>query len=927
MIKNFTLSLIFISNLFFSQEILDSKLIETNTSGSSDPKGMVEFNNKILYSSASGESSYEGRNLFMYDPSDNKVNLVKKVNSSYLYPGITSRIYKLSNNTAMFLSKTGYYDNAQLWRTDGTESGTTKIFTFSTYFDDFTVSKVFKNRLIFSRDYYNDQNTYAIGEDGTEPVKLTSGNIISNIVQDVNYSYFFVKNGLDIKLVKTDGTLSGTEILSTNNFIYYTFYYNLQLTLDNNKLYYSISDSDYKYKLFAFDLLSKNNSVIFNSNTSTNAINSICGKLGNDLIYVINRKLYKITETDLEFVKDFPQEYNGNISSTSYALNNKLFFNTTDNKVLSLDSDLNLTQVDFENSNSVILKSLDDSGFLLAGLPSNATTSADMWLYNGGDKKFKILVSSDKSNFASIGDHIYFASQKAANDRELYKISKTNGAISLTQDANLKGSGDPRLFTNDESNNLIFLAKDDSQRYQFFVKKRNQESVTQLSNFTTTPTGEFNVYPIKNTIFSLGEHFYYANGSSFYRTTVNEGSSLQLAGPINDQIMSYKIIKNQLVYLTYNSSQYETKIWTVNNDWQAPILLKTYYSTTNNASNNENLDISVTDDNWAYFMVSNYDGSTNFLRTDGSLINTKIITTINKGQGRYLFLGLSDNKIFFTYNPFSGNFQDRFSYIDLSNNTNYDLITGNYYPNQSVMYKGKIYFDANGVLMTIDKTGVSVVKDFETNERLYFSACGGRLFMGKIGQGIFAYDGIGAPAEIKYNNTSMNNIYALYMRGQVCLKDTFFVNANPDLFRVEKNENTAKKYTLYYNNNKANYISEIGTDGEKLYFNYKTEENGYELFEVISELDLATSESIQGNGKSQIYLYPNPATDLIKIRNESAKKIDSFVIYDFSGKIILEGKYLGEDQNIDVSRMNRGVYMIEVKTSSGISYSHKFIKK
>lgn len=198
MIKNFTLSLIFISNLFFSQEILDSKLIETNTSGSSDPKGMVEFNNKILYSSASGESSYEGRNLFMYDPSDNKVNLVKKVNSSYLYPGITSRIYKLSNNTAMFLSKTGYYDNAQLWRTDGTESGTTKIFTFSTYFDDFTVSKVFKNRLIFSRDYYNDQNTYAIGEDGTEPVKLTSGNIISNIVQDVNYSYFFVKNGLEV---------------------------------------------------------------------------------------------------------------------------------------------------------------------------------------------------------------------------------------------------------------------------------------------------------------------------------------------------------------------------------------------------------------------------------------------------------------------------------------------------------------------------------------------------------------------------------------------------------------------------------------------------------------------------------------------------------------------------------------------------------
>ncbi len=927
MIRKITLSLFFISNLTFSQEILESKLIETNTSGSSDPKGMVDFQGKILYSSASGESSYDGRNLYEYNPIDNNIKLLKKVNTSYLYPGITSRIYKLSNNTAMFLSKSGYYDNAELWKTDGTEGGTAKIYTFSNYFDDFTVSKVFNNRLIFSRDYYNDQNTYAIGEGETAPVKLTSGNIISNIVKDENSCYFFVKNGLDIKLVKTNGTLSGTEILSTNNFIYYTYYYNLEITLDNKKLYYSITDSDYKYKLFAFDLISKSNNVIFNSNTSTNAINSICGKLGDDLIYIFNKKIYKIAGTSLDFVKDFPQEYNGNISSTSYALNNKLFFNTTDNRVLSLDMDLNLNNVDFENSNSVIMNVLDGSDFLVVGIP-NITTSANMWLYDGAGKKFKILVSSDKSNFASIGDNIYFSGQKAANDRELYKISKATGDISLTKDANLTGSGDPRLFTSDASNNFVFFAKDDNQRYQFFVKKRNQATVTKLSSFADTPTGQYNSYPIYNTIFSLGDYFYLANGSSFYRTTINEGSSLQLAGPVNDLIISYKIIKNQLVYLTYNSSQYETKIWTVNNDRQTPVLLKTYYSTSNNnTSNYGNLDTSIVDENWAYFMITNYDGSTNFLRTDGSSANTKIITTTTKGQGRYLFMGISDNKIFFTYNLLLGDFMNKFCYIDLSNNTNNDLNTGNYYPNRSVLYKSKIYFASNGDLLTIDKTGVSMVKDFTANDDLYFSDCGGRLFLGKTGQGIFAFDGINDPSEVKYNNTSINNIFGLYTRGQICLKDSFFINGNPDIYRIEKNENTAKKYSLYYNNNKANYISEIGTDGEKIYFNYNTEANGYELFEVISELNLATSEVVKTDEKSLIYLYPNPASDFIRIKNESTKKIDSFLIYDFSGKIISEGKYIGENQNIDISNMNKGTYIIEVKTNSGKSYSHKFIKK
>lgn len=81
---------------------------------------------------------------------------------------------------------------------------------------------------------------------------------------------------------------------------------------------------------------------------------------------------------------------------------------------------------------------------------------------------------------------------------------------------------------------------------------------------------------------------------------------------------------------------------------------------------------------------------------------------------------------------------------------------------------------------------------------------------------------------------------------------------------------------------------------------------------------LATSENPDLKG---ISIYPNPATDHINILNVKTK-IEKVVIFDLSGKQMLSDN----KEKINVSRLPSGVYMLSVKTDSGIK-NFKFIKQ
>lgn len=81
---------------------------------------------------------------------------------------------------------------------------------------------------------------------------------------------------------------------------------------------------------------------------------------------------------------------------------------------------------------------------------------------------------------------------------------------------------------------------------------------------------------------------------------------------------------------------------------------------------------------------------------------------------------------------------------------------------------------------------------------------------------------------------------------------------------------------------------------------------------------LATQEI--GQSTSRFKLYPNPASDFIRISSDKKDKI-SIKIYSVSGQIVHQGTYL-PDENINVSNLSMGFYFVQANDTT-----FKMIKK
>jgi len=93
-----------------------------------------------------------------------------------------------------------------------------------------------------------------------------------------------------------------------------------------------------------------------------------------------------------------------------------------------------------------------------------------------------------------------------------------------------------------------------------------------------------------------------------------------------------------------------------------------------------------------------------------------------------------------------------------------------------------------------------------------------------------------------------------------------------------------------------------------------------------AELEEACLVNIQeyDNPGGDILVYPNPASKTIAIYSKVGIKVDYMRIFNFTGKIELECRI--EKNNIDVSALRSGMYLLEIETGSGI-IRKKLIRK
>lgn len=117
-------------------------------------------------------------------------------------------------------------------------------------------------------------------------------------------------------------------------------------------------------------------------------------------------------------------------------------------------------------------------------------------------------------------------------------------------------------------------------------------------------------------------------------------------------------------------------------------------------------------------------------------------------------------------------------------------------------------------------------------------------------------------------------------------------------------------------------------NGGEVYFlvaPYFLGETGTYLLDMqINRTPLAVAE----NFNKMLSVYPNPASDIIRIRNENKIPIQSIRVFDQAGKIIFSQQQISKSQNpdeIDVSQLPAGLYHVELGNHA-IRETHQIIK-
>ena len=90
---------------------------------------------------------------------------------------------------------------------------------------------------------------------------------------------------------------------------------------------------------------------------------------------------------------------------------------------------------------------------------------------------------------------------------------------------------------------------------------------------------------------------------------------------------------------------------------------------------------------------------------------------------------------------------------------------------------------------------------------------------------------------------------------------------------------------------------------------------------IISRNSIATLSNNSFEWEDSIVLYPNPSNDLVSIQMPTNISIEKVSFYNALGQKVMDS----EGQNINISLISNGVYLVEIKTNEGIIHKN-FIK-
>ncbi|WP_298224704.1 T9SS type A sorting domain-containing protein [Flavobacterium sp.] len=764
-------------------QTLDISLAELGFLADGNPQKITKGTSKIYF--AVNSLNLNRKVLWVYDSYTNQTHFVNSISPG---DGIGKSAFVTINDIVYFSAKNSN-NGEELWRSDGTETGTYQITNTNNNSNSITSIIAYNGKLIFNFTDANNGNEIWISDGtaiGTTLLKDISQGTYSSDVNDFfifnNLLYFTAYNATNGREIwKTNGTTSGTVLVKDinpsgadglnigNDFI-----------ILNNNFYFYARNQTNGFELWKSDgtnagtVLVKD--IYSGINPSANVLKGTA--LGNSIIFrafnsSFSYELWKTDGTSNGTVLLSTLDLNNESSNENYkfiTLNGKAYFLasnaisgrelwTTDGTPIGTTL---LKDIKSGSESSYISSLTLGNGIMLFAARSGNTAGfyKSLWRSDGTEsgtfqlKEIDVNRYSSVLNFTEFNGQYFFPAYTTVNGIELWTTDGTPMNTILFKDCGHNQGTDPD-YINEINGSYVFVANTTTGR----ELHKSDGTVNGTSILKDINPGEIGSIPFATTygpsLKKAGNYlFFKANngtgGAEIYKTdgtTQNTDLVKDITNNSQSGISDYTLFMeyNNIFYFKGNDQIHGEELWRSDGTESGTYLVKDINPGAGNAidyTNITGINGYAVLNGYLYFTAN--DGNTKSIwKTDGTESGTIKVITI-PSAGNYdlkgpVILNATSNKIFFTTNHTNSSWGNNSIWSTDGTQSGCQLLLESQSSSsisQSFIYDDYIYFQIvnSGIkLMKSDGTigGTTVLNQGQNLYYNLFKICGSYLFFTK----------------------------------------------------------------------------------------------------------------------------------------------------------------------------------------------------
>ncbi len=917
-------------NILVCQPVLVKDIAQGNATfdPGSYPTNLCKIDDYIFFTA----SDALGNAIFKYNYQTDAVSLVER---SILESGQIIDFININGELFFSLTKGDY--GTELWKSDGTHSGTVLIKGFYNYIISTTTSLNFTNvkgTLFFTADD-GIHGTELWKSDGTSNGTILLKDINSGIATsspanftNVKGTLFFTANdGINgCELWKSDGTSNGTTLVKDINSGNFSSSPTL-LTNVRDILFFTADDGIHGGELWRSDGTSAGTILVKDiaSGTPSSYLDRFINVNGTLFFTSFGDKLWKSDGTD-----------SGTLLVTNKASYCEPRINADGTLFFTANAGVNGTELwksDGTESGTVMVKVISYMrdfiwvNNILFICAQGDIRGLELWKSDGTNEGTMLVKdinpiygkSSYPSNFIDLNDRLLFTADNGINGTELWKSDGTETGTVMVKNifSNIKSSNPSNFFN--INNKLVFMASDgnpDGSMVKHLWTTDGTETGTVLLKDIACGMAEDIQKNINGTLFFGGGNDWELwktdgtpEGTNLVKNILQNGSSCpqdfgEACGKLIFTAITemgpppYYPIDSVSIFISDGTTEGTTPVNIPN--------AGTCFSGSVDLNKN------------SFIFCSN-----KIYQSNESFDEVSIMKDFNYTEpGCYVYSPFRTNNSLMFFSIYNGNVSQS-SALWKSNGTSYGTVLlmdsfRNYIQNFTNV-NGILYFTADdGIhgteLWKSDGTinGTKLVKDIfpglsnsipanliAFNGKLYFTADDGIH-----GSALWVSDGTSGGTFFIKEGSCMNML--------VHNNNLYFTTATQDGIQLWKSDGTSKGTFALENLTSGAYssVSNLLIINNTLYFARYDDVYGNELWKYILPIDSVNSTTL-----NNYKIYPNPAHDMLYIysQNEYQNENKHIIISDISGHTIFKDDV--KDDFLNISFLTNGIYIISINNT------------